>query len=132
MQQFCARCEDLEEGDCVRFGKRKHSFWQDPVGELLTYLTEPRPWSIKIAAKAHNVKAFGLHSILNMAILLKWKPGNIMNGQYIMCMKVQNLVFLDSVSYLPCPLRKLPRRTVEQPPNRRILIISTLKKTSIT
>ena len=60
-QQFCARCEGVEEGDCVQFGKRNHSFWQDPVGELLTYLTEPRPWVIKIVPIAHNAKAFDLH-----------------------------------------------------------------------
>ena len=32
----------------------------------------------------------------------------IMNGLKIMCMKMQHLVFLDSVSFLPFPLRKLP------------------------
>jgi hypothetical protein len=31
-----------------------------------------------------------------------------MNGLKIMCMKMEHLVFLDSVSFLPCPLRKLP------------------------
>ena len=30
-----------------------------------------------------------------------------MNGLKIMCMKMQHLVFLDSVSFLPLPLRKL-------------------------
>ena len=44
VQQFCSRCEDVEEEeDCVRCGKRKHSFLQDPTGDLLTYQTEPRP-----------------------------------------------------------------------------------------
>ena len=32
VQQFSSRCEDVEDGDCVRCGKKKHSFWQDPVG----------------------------------------------------------------------------------------------------
>jgi hypothetical protein len=31
-----------------------------------------------------------------------------MNGQKIMCMRMEHLVFLDSVSFLPCALRKLP------------------------
>ena len=31
-----------------------------------------------------------------------------MNGLKIMCMKMEHLVFLDSVSFLPFPLRKLP------------------------
>jgi len=31
-----------------------------------------------------------------------------MNGLKTTCMKVERLVFLDSVYFLPCPLRKLP------------------------
>jgi hypothetical protein len=31
-----------------------------------------------------------------------------MNGLNIMCMKMKHLVFLDSVSFIPCSLRKLP------------------------
>jgi len=106
VQQFCSRCEDVE--DCFRCGKRKHSFWQDPVGDLLIYLTEPRPWANKIVAIARNAKAFDLHFILNRAILLKWKTEMIMNGLKIMCMKVEHLVFVGSLSFLRCPLCKLP------------------------
>ena len=105
VQQFCSRCEDVEE--CLRCGKRKHSFWQETVWDLLTYLTEPSPWAEKIVAMAHNAKAYDLNFILNRAIILKWKPELIMNGFIIMCMKVEHLVFLDIVSFLPCPLRKL-------------------------
>jgi len=78
------------------------------VGELLSYLTEPRPWANKIIAIAHNAKAFDLHFILNRAILLKCTPDLIMNGLKIMCMRMEHLVFLDSVSFLPFPLRRLP------------------------
>jgi len=39
---------------------------------------------------------------------LKWKPELIMSGLKIMCMKMEHLVFLDSVSFLPFALRKLP------------------------
>ena len=31
-----------------------------------------------------------------------------MKGLKIMCMKMEQIVFLDSVFFLPCPLRKLP------------------------
>jgi ribosomal protein S27AE len=46
LQQFCSQCEDAEEAerDCPRCGVRKHSFWADHVGYLLTYLCEQRPW----------------------------------------------------------------------------------------
>ena len=58
-------------------------------------------------AIAHNAKAFDLHFILNSSIKLKWKPELITNGLKIISMKIEHLVFLDSVSYLPCALRKL-------------------------
>jgi hypothetical protein len=49
--------------DCERCGKRKHAFWEDPVGDLLNYLCEPRPWANKMFAIAHNAKArVALHS----------------------------------------------------------------------
>jgi len=45
VQQMCSCYEDVGdvERDTVQFGKRKHSFWHDPVGYLPSYLTEPRP-----------------------------------------------------------------------------------------
>jgi len=59
-------------------------------------------------AIAHNAKAFDLHFILDRSIMLKWKHELIPNGLKIISMKMENLVFLDSVSFLPCALRKLP------------------------
>jgi len=38
----------------------------------------------------------------------KWKPELITNGLKIISMKMEHLVFLDSVSFLQCALRKLP------------------------
>jgi hypothetical protein len=73
VQQFCSRCdnvEDIEQG-CVQCGKRKHSFWTDPVGDMLSYLCEPRPWAKPIIEIAHKAKEFYLNLILNRAILLK-------------------------------------------------------------
>ena len=87
---------------------RKHSFWADRVGDVLTYLCKPRPWVKDVVAKAHNAKVFAVYFILNRAVLLKWQPELIMNGLKIMCMKMQHLVFLYSVSFLSFPLRKLP------------------------
>ena len=103
--EFCSRCEDAEDGcDCVRFGTRRLSFWQDPAGELLSYLTEPRPWANKVIAIKRNAKAFDLHFILKRALLLKWKPDLIMNGHKMVYIRMEQLMFLDSVSFLPFPL----------------------------
>jgi len=76
-------------------------------GELLSYLTEPLSWDNKIIAIAHNAKAFVFQFNLNRAILLNWKPDLIKNGLKIMCMRMEHLVLLDSVSFLPFPLSRL-------------------------
>jgi len=72
LQQFCTACEmpdeDDDERDCARCGKRRHSFFEDPVGDLLSYLCEPRPWCKKVVAIAHNTRAFDSQFILNRAI----------------------------------------------------------------
>jgi hypothetical protein len=43
--QFCTACEiqDDIDVDCERCGRRRHSFFEDPVGHLSS-LCEPRPW----------------------------------------------------------------------------------------
>jgi hypothetical protein len=40
--------------------------------------------------------------------MLKWKPELITNGLKITRLKMEHLVFLDSVSFLPCVLRIQP------------------------
>ena len=76
LQQFCTACEmrDEDEEDCARCGKRRHSFFEDSVGHLLSYLCESRPWCKKVVAIAHNAKAFDSQFILNGTILLKLTP----------------------------------------------------------
>ena len=78
------------------------------LGATLFLSNRATPSANKIVAIAHNAKAFDFHFILNWASILKWKPELNMNGLKIMCMKLEHLVFLDSVFYLPCPLLKLP------------------------
>ena len=75
---------------------------------MLSYLCESRPWVEKIIVISRNAKAFHLHFILIRAILLIWHLELIMNGMQITCMRVEHLVFLDSVSFPPFALRKLP------------------------
>jgi len=110
IQNFCSTCENQEdlEIDCIRCGTRRHSFYDDPVGDLFSYLYEPRPWCNKIVAIAHNAKGFDSQFILQRAILMKWSPELILSGLKIISMKIQHIHFLDSMSYLPMALRKLP------------------------
>jgi hypothetical protein len=58
-------------------------------------------------AIAHNAKAFDSQFILSRAIQMKWKPELILNGLKIVSMKKEQMLFIDSVSYLHMPLRKL-------------------------
>ena len=39
LQQFCSKREKLSDirQDCIQCGKRIHSFWNDPVGDMLSY-----------------------------------------------------------------------------------------------
>jgi hypothetical protein len=80
---------------------------EDPVSDILNYLRESHHWCNQIIAIAHNAKAFKLHFILNRAILLKWQPELIMNGQKIMRMTMEHMKFIDSICFLPFPLRKV-------------------------
>jgi hypothetical protein len=73
LQQFCSSCENIVDIEiyCLQCKQRKHAFWEDPVGDLLTYICKPRPWCNRVIAIAHNAKAFDLQFILNRAVLLK-------------------------------------------------------------
>jgi hypothetical protein len=110
VQQFCSICETSDDTgmDCERCGWRRHSFFDDPVRDLLSYLCEPKPWCSEVIAIAHNAKAFDSQFIPKKAILLKWNTEFILSGLKIISMKMQNIHFLDSISYLRMPLRKLP------------------------
>ena len=114
LQQFCSKCENISEieQDCIQCGKRIHSFWDGPVGDMLSYLCESRPWAEKVFVIAQTAKVFDLHFIQNRAILLKCQVELIMNGLKIMCIRVEHLVFLDTVSFLAFALRKLPEVVV--------------------
>jgi len=59
------------EQERERCGVRKHEFWADHVGDMLTYLCRSLPWVKKVVAIARNAKAFDLHFILNRAVLLR-------------------------------------------------------------
>ena len=59
LQKLCSQCEtrvDIDE-DCQRCGKRKHSFFEDPVGDL-PHLCEPRGWCDRVFSKVHNARGY--------------------------------------------------------------------------
>ena len=104
LQQFCSHCEMQPDISvvCERCGKRRHSFYDDPVGDLLSYLCAPRTWYEKVVAIAHNSKGFDAQFILNRAIFMKWQPKLILKGLKIIRMQIQHLTFIDSFHFYLC------------------------------
>jgi hypothetical protein len=96
LQQFCSLCEmePIITVVCARCGKRSHSFFDDTVGDLLSYLCKPRNWCEKIIAIAHNARGFDAQIILNRAIFLKWNPKLISNRLKIIFMTIHHQTFL--------------------------------------
>jgi hypothetical protein len=128
LQQFCTACkmQDDIDMDCAHCSRRLHSFFEDTVGDLLSYLCEPRPWCNKVVAIAHNAKAFDCQLILNRAILLNpW--GNlkrIKNCQY----KDASSPFSKFCLTCPCLYVGFPRHLGSHRPNRGIRIILTYRR----
>ena len=112
--------------DAVRGSIR---FFEDHVGDLLSHLCEPHPWCKKVVAIAHNAKAFDAQFILDRAILLKWTPELILNRLKIVSMKIHHIQFLDSITYMPMPLRKLPETFGLQASKSWFPICSTRRQT---
>jgi len=108
VKQFCAVCEDNSDMnvDCRRCGNRKHTFWTDPIGDLISYTFKSRPWADRVVVIAHNAKAFDLNFVLNRLVRMKLLPEHLtLNGQETMCLKVQNVTWLEK-SKLPCHAAK--------------------------
>ena len=101
---------DIEE-DCERCGKRKQSFWDESIEDLLSYLYEPRHWASKVVVIDHNTRILDLQLKLNRAIQIKWKAKLILKGLKNVSMKIEHMLFIDSISYLPMPLRRLRKHS---------------------
>ena len=64
LQQFSLKCEKVQDIEYyVQGGKRKHSFLEDPVGDMFSYLCESYQWANEIIVISHKTNAFDLHLI---------------------------------------------------------------------
>ena len=70
LQQFCTHCKMLKniDEDYERCGRRKHSLWDDHIGDLLSYLCELRQGVSMVVDIAHKAESFDSQFILNRAI----------------------------------------------------------------
>jgi hypothetical protein len=93
----------------VRGAESGISFREDAVWELISYHFKSEPWTDKIVAIAHNAKDFGLQFVRNRLVRFNLLPNFlVMNGQKIMCLKVEGVMWLGSLTYMTMPILKLP------------------------
>jgi hypothetical protein len=57
---MCSNCEtvDYVNVDWEQCGKRVHTFWQDPVGKIIDYLRQSRPFADKIYVISHIFRGY--------------------------------------------------------------------------
>ena len=73
---------------------------------LISYVFKSRSWADRIVAIAYNAKTFDLLFVLNRIVQMKLLPVLLfMNGQKIMCLKVEYIKCLDSLHYMVMLLR---------------------------
>ncbi len=110
-QRVCMSCIEIPniDIDCVACGKREFVFSDNPVGELVKLALSGK--FKKTVCIAHNARGFDAQFILRYLIEEEktQMPSLIMNGTKIISMKIGNVIFLDSLNYLPMSLSALPK-----------------------
>ncbi|KAK3910706.1 putative DNA polymerase [Frankliniella fusca] len=103
-QAVCDKCVNVAQNDhfCAACKTRQHVFHN---------LDDPNsfPAKTEILLVAHNAKAFDAVFALQEVIERKLKNELILQGAKILCMKVGNWKFIDSLMFLPMPLSAMPR-----------------------
>ena len=65
---------------------------------------------IKVNVIAHNSKSYDIHFIIKYCLENNYKPKNILKkGTKILLMNIKSFYFIDSLSFLPLPLKSLPK-----------------------
>ena len=110
-QQMCCKCEAVDDlsFDCERCGKRVHVFWQDTVVKFVDHLRQSLPFADKVYVISHNSRGYDAQFLRRRFLEMRWAPQLIMDGNKILSMFVENLLFLDSLNYLPMSLKSMPK-----------------------
>ena len=102
----CGKCMTLpmtEECDCRRH--RQIFSGEDTIKKFVDWILREK----KAISLAHNARAFDLHLVLEQLHAQGIKPSNIIQtGCKVMKLKVGQVIFLDSLNFLPMALSKLP------------------------
>ncbi len=110
----CFKCYLIEDEnyECEICKQRNYTFFNDAQGSCVTKL-------VKLCKKfhpdisqnfifAHNFRGFDGHFVLRELIKKKEKIQPIMNGLKIISIKMDRVVFLDTLNFIAIPLAKFP------------------------
>ena len=100
-------------------GEMKSYFGIDSIEQFCNYLFKELDEKVKnlnsekfkynYRVIAHNGGKFDTHFIINYLLANRLKPNLIRKGHKILCMKIKNYKFIDSLSFLQMPLKNLPK-----------------------
>ena len=99
-------------------GMRKSFFGLNALNEFCKFLFEDldklilklngEKFKYTVRVIAHNSKSFDLHFIVGFLLKNRIKPKILKKGSKLICMNIGKFKFIDSLSFLPMALKKLP------------------------
>ena len=115
-QAVCDKCCEIQQNDyfCTVCKNRQNVFHNldggsvNVMGQFLNYL-QSYPSKTELLIVAHNAKSFDGIFVLQEVIARKLKPELVLQGAKIICMKIGNWKFIDSLMFLPMPLSAMPK-----------------------
>jgi hypothetical protein len=115
-QAVCDECSNVTQNDyfCTVCKNRQHIFHNlddrniNVMGQFIEYLQSFKG-KHELILVAHNARSFDAVFVLQEIIARKLKPELILQGAKIICMKVGNWKWIDSLMFLPMPLSAMPK-----------------------
>ncbi|XP_054287996.1 uncharacterized protein LOC129003726 [Macrosteles quadrilineatus] len=116
-QQFCYQC--IEGKFCIACKNRTRVFDSDPINQFMNYVMYVRKQFKNVCVIAHNGQGFDFQFLLKYLLEeTKFTPELVMRGTKIILMKIDNVRFVDSLSYFPMALSALPK-AFDLPPEKK-------------
>ncbi|XP_054272493.1 uncharacterized protein LOC128992778 [Macrosteles quadrilineatus] len=116
-QQFCYQC--IEAKFCMACKNRTRVFNSEPVTQFMDYVMQVRKNFKDVCVIAHNGQGFDFQFLLKYVLEdTKFTPKLVMRGTKVILMEIDNVRFVDSLSYFPMPLASLPK-AFDLPPEKK-------------
>ncbi|XP_054272648.1 uncharacterized protein LOC128992928 [Macrosteles quadrilineatus] len=116
-QQFCHECVDGK--CCTTCENRTRVFKSNPVYQFMNYVMQVRKTFKDVCVIAHNGQGFDFQFLLKYVLEdTKFTPKLVMRGTKVILMEIDNVRFIDSLSYFPMPLAALPK-AFDLPPEKK-------------